>query len=627
MHQSRFVAAMWAVGWLASGAARAAAPEVEIPSKGQSFATLRAAVAAATEGDVLVMSPGEFHEDGAVTVSKSITIRGGGQDVTILTATDTTSSVVLVDTAGLTLTLEDMSIVAGSDQRGVLATADSNTLTIRSTTFRTGVGITSNGGAISAENPAALTLENVNFLGDGNLLAKSGGGIYVTSNQPAEMQLTDVVFDTVKANEYGGGIYAQGVNLTCTRCAFTSGYASQGAALYLVDATAWIQQSTFCDLDGSKGPALYGIGANTVVTLVSSIVGSNPSGASAVLATGGYWYVANNNFVQNQGSGIEHPDGLEVVIENNVFLDNGGFGIVSQNPDAVFNWFEGNGFGATNGYLDPTTNLVDVVGHKPLFVSDKISCTDPLSMFPAPGSPLIDAGVPIIKDLDGTTSDIGAFGGPYADPTTVDADGDGYSYAVDCNDMDPNFSPDSVEVCDGVDNDCDSLVDDADPFTEGRTWYFPDCDGDGQGSQGNGKLSCTTPEDEVCGVGVPVTWVAEDQPFANADCDDTDPTLFTTLWRPDRDGDGFSDANTEAVPSCGEPATDWINTDNGLDCDDAHALVNPDAVEVRNKVDDNCDGQVDEGEKGCRCASSGPPSPALALFGLLVPALRRRRSR
>jgi hypothetical protein len=41
----------------------------------------------------------------------------------------------------------------------------------------------------------------------------------------------------------------------------------------------------------------------------------------------------------------------------------------------------------------------------------------------------------------------------------VDADGDGWSWPEDCNDADPDISPDALDVADGVDNNCDGIID------------------------------------------------------------------------------------------------------------------------------------------------------------------------
>jgi len=50
----------------------------------------------------------------------------------------------------------------------------------------------------------------------------------------------------------------------------------------------------------------------------------------------------------------------------------------------------------------------------------------------------------------------------------VDVDGDGADSTVDCDDADPNNYPGNTEVCDGQDNNCDSVVD------EGGVCSFPD---------------------------------------------------------------------------------------------------------------------------------------------------------
>ena len=43
----------------------------------------------------------------------------------------------------------------------------------------------------------------------------------------------------------------------------------------------------------------------------------------------------------------------------------------------------------------------------------------------------------------------------------------------DCNDMDELINPSAVEICDGVDNNCDEQIDD-----QGMGIWYPDMDGD-----------------------------------------------------------------------------------------------------------------------------------------------------
>ncbi|NOY90288.1 MAG: hypothetical protein GXP55_03690, partial [Deltaproteobacteria bacterium] len=108
----------------------------------------------------------------------------------------------------------------------------------------------------------------------------------------------------------------------------------------------------------------------------------------------------------------------------------------------------------------------------------------------------------------------------------------GTSDATDCDDSCATCHPGGVEVCNGVDDDCDGAVD------EGvRTSYYRDGDGDGFGA-GGALLACSTPG------GGYVTNVA--------DCDDGNRNAFpgqtAYFTRPRSDGSYDYDCNAANNP-------------------------------------------------------------------------------
>ncbi len=181
-----------------------------------------------------------------------------------------------------------------------------------------------------------------------------------------------------------------------------------------------------------------------------------------------------------------------------------------------------------------------------------------------------------------------------------DQDGDGVqgdTRGADCDDTDATAFPGAVEVCDGVDDDCDGLVDDAP--ADGLPLYA-DLDGDGWG------------EGAAVGEGCEA---APGTAFADGDCDDADATRSPgvaeicdgidndcsgyvddaptdgTTWYADRDADGFGDPGAAAV-ACAQP--DGYGAD-ATDCDDGDPASFPGAPEVCDLEDNDCDGTVDDG--------------------------------
>jgi large repetitive protein len=173
-----------------------------------------------------------------------------------------------------------------------------------------------------------------------------------------------------------------------------------------------------------------------------------------------------------------------------------------------------------------------------------------------------------------------------------DADGDGYPAELDCNDGDADVHPGADEVCDGTDQDCDGEVD------EGvKTLFYTDADRDGWGQDATVE-ACSLPDN-----------AAE----APGDCDDTDSAINpdapelcdgvdsdcdgevdedaedATAWFIDEDDDGWGDDSSETL-LCEAPEG---HVERGEDCDDTEQTINPDADEVCNGWDDDCDGEVD----------------------------------
>lgn len=205
-------------------------------------------------------------------------------------------------------------------------------------------------------------------------------------------------------------------------------------------------------------------------------------------------------------------------------------------------------------------------------------------------------------------------------PHAVDLDGDGYGAGatslmciplgpglvpntLDCDDADPARSPSALEVCNGIDDDCDGALDDGLVFA-----WWRDLDGDGFGDAAAPLATCLPPAGYV----------------ANAlDCDDTngaihpsavescngvddncngavDEALLTTFFL-DADGDGYGAAGL-ALVACTQPTGYVLNS---LDCDDARSNAYPGAPELCNGLDEDCDGAVDEGFQGAPyCANS-----------------------
>ena len=76
-----------------------------------------------------------------------------------------------------------------------------------------------------------------------------------------------------------------------------------------------------------------------------------------------------------------------------------------------------------------------------------------------------------------------------AEEVLVDADGDGYTMAEDCDDSRAEIYPGAEEICDGIDNNCDEQIDEG-----ATTTFYADSDGDGFGNPDIITQACAVPD-------------------------------------------------------------------------------------------------------------------------------------
>ena len=180
----------------------------------------------------------------------------------------------------------------------------------------------------------------------------------------------------------------------------------------------------------------------------------------------------------------------------------------------------------------------------------------------------------------------------------LDDDGDGDPDVTDCAPADSAIHHLAEEACDGVDNNCGGGVDEE--GSAGCQPYFLDGDGDGHGQQ---ESKC------LCGPAGLYKALVDD------DCEDLNPWVFPGATElcdgvdnncdAEVDEDGatgcswfFSDADGDGYGSgapscvCSAPGAGWSVLTG--DCDEEDSEVHPGSLELCDGEDNDCDGEVDE---------------------------------
>ena len=187
-----------------------------------------------------------------------------------------------------------------------------------------------------------------------------------------------------------------------------------------------------------------------------------------------------------------------------------------------------------------------------------------------------------------------------------DDDGDGYSENEgDCNDSSSAVSPSAPETLDGVDNNCNGVEDEGtagyDDDGDGFTELEGDCNDD---LSGGGDTAFPGGVEAVDGLDNDCDGLVDEDFLADldgdgwsvlaGDCDDENQYSFTGGVEfadgEDNDCDGAIDEDVDTVDDDG----DGLSEADG-DCDDTNAAVSPSEAEVLDTpvdIDNDCDGFV-----------------------------------
>ncbi len=542
--------------------------------------------------------------------------------------------------------------VAGTDGGGAISVV-TGSATIGAATFTSNTAI--RGGAILLNNNAPLTVTGATFTQN---RATGGDGGAIASLEAGAVTIDGATFARNTATTTSGAVGLNNVDsLGFYRSWLCDNTAAQGGGLHVAGTAGpvTIANNVFLEnLATGVGSAIRYNPATTATIRNNAFLGNSTAASQGALwFANGVWALSNNLIAQTAaGDGVRRASatGTPTFAYNDLFANSavdfniGGVNTVLPATNAaldpqLFSYVRGPA-GDALGCGTPDLRSRYAAGLRdagdPATFDRDLSRSDigPYGGPDAPAFAWVDGdndGFPWVHDCDDAkpavhpnVSDIcngiddDCDGTIDEDPALSwhpDADGDtfGSSTSVtkacvappgfiangtDCLDNDNTAYPGAPETCDGVDDNCDLIVDNnpIDPTT-----YYADTDVDTFGDKSSVIVSCN-----------PVSGYVTDK----LDCDDTRDTTYpgapevcntrdddcdgsidesatnTTAYHLDGDKDGFgSPTPSDTINACAPPAG---YVADATDCNDKNASIRPGAPEQCNDVDDDCDGTKDD---------------------------------
>ncbi len=196
--------------------------------------------------------------------------------------------------------------------------------------------------------------------------------------------------------------------------------------------------------------------------------------------------------------------------------------------------------------------------------------------------------------------------------------GPGYaSSGGDCNDIAKTIHPGAKEICNDIDDNCNSATDE--PGASGCSVYYKDKDGDGFGDPDDAACVCPSkkPADLIAQAGDCDDTTDKVKPGATESCNtiddncngkiDEEDSVGCKLYYIDIDKDLYGPSDKSKC-LCKEDAL--YTASKPGDCDDNNALVKPTQIELCNNVDDDCNDKIDDGDAPKSCPKVPGVEPA-----------------
>ena len=506
----------------------------------------------------LTIQGGTYSSLQGFSLGRLVDVRAGALNLVNATVRDATTAThgMINITEGSTLKI-DHSVFQNIQATNAVAvkSAGSSTLIIQDSLFTGLTASSGNGAVVYSWKSDDITLARNRFIGN----STGGNGGAFSTQQPTSFKSRRSLWCDNTSGSYAGAIYAgfdNGSHVEIDHDVFLQNQSASGGGairLYAASGTAsvspGISSSTFVMNQTENGALAHQIFGSSVTIDVSKTAFFQDQGGRHVLG--------------NSSGTVRLYDGAYATTSTTIHFN----GSIESGATAAVN----------------DLNFVD---------RPNADCSNAYDLLQAETNGVLDIGK------------IGAL-------LREDLDNDGHLSDVDCDDDDPEIHPEQDEQCDDIDHDCNG-----DPRTSatGTTIDLDDAwrdvDSDGYGDPDNPEIRTYCPGDFI-----PPGWVSRLASGSQSDCDDTDPlrnfdveercddegvdancdgdpdagATDTLDYFVDGDGDGIGDSNG-SVKACDAPdLTSW-STVSG-DCDDSDPSAFPDADELCDDVDHDCDGE------------------------------------